>query len=353
MTVLVASEERRASRGAGAPRRLTVEFCGSASEYFRIWIAHLCLSVLTLGVYWPWARVRIKQYLYHHTRVDGSPFRYDAPPFAILVGELVATGLLLGSYLLTAFAPETAGFVWFLLLMAVPWIIVSANRLEANYTSYRGLRFRFWGSYGSALGALFGAAVLACTVVGLPWAYRQFKVFLVKNWSYGGVRAQLFLHGSRLVRPALAAGLIWAFGTGCALTSLVWGMQGHQVVSDWVLPATVLPFYLAHTLALSVFQAGAANRVWGGTRLGPLRFRSSLRGRELALLYLTNTVAVLGSFGLLVPWAGARLARYRANHLAVTIDGSWAEFTAADSPPAGALGSEMAQSLGIELPVLP
>src|SRR5437867_2770564 len=58
-------------------------FTGRATEYFRIWIISLCLSLATLGVYSAWGKVRKKRYLYAHTALDGTGFDYRASPLAI------------------------------------------------------------------------------------------------------------------------------------------------------------------------------------------------------------------------------------------------------------------------------
>ena len=44
-----------------------MQFTGQAGEYFRVWIVNVLLSVVTLGLYSPWARVRTRQYFYGHT----------------------------------------------------------------------------------------------------------------------------------------------------------------------------------------------------------------------------------------------------------------------------------------------
>ncbi|HEY8947102.1 MAG TPA: YjgN family protein [Polyangiaceae bacterium] len=334
-------------------RRLRVEFRGSASDYFRIWIAHTCLSALTLGIYGPWAKVRMKQYLYGNTLLDGVPFQYDAPPLAILVGRLVTVCLLLVSYAGTALAPQVRVLLSLALLVALPWIVVSSNRFEAHYTSYRGVRFRFAGSYAGALRTFLGAALLACTLVGLPWAYRRVKGYLVRQWSHGGVRARLSLRATRLFRPALAAGLLGVVGALCTAALFIWGVRGKGYVPEWVVPVSLLPLYLASILACSVLRAGAANLVWRGTRLGPLRFRTTFRGGELALIYFVNAIAVVASLGLLIPWAAVRLARYRAENFGVVLDGDWSEFSGDTTTPVGAVGNELAQALDIGLPVGP
>jgi uncharacterized membrane protein YjgN (DUF898 family) len=39
------------------------EFRGTGGEYFRIWIVNLLLTILTLGIYSAWAKVRQLRYL--------------------------------------------------------------------------------------------------------------------------------------------------------------------------------------------------------------------------------------------------------------------------------------------------
>ncbi|MEM9624119.1 MAG: DUF898 family protein, partial [Pseudomonadota bacterium] len=39
-------------------RSSTLSFTGDGTEYFRIWIVNLTLTLLTLGIYSAWAKVR-------------------------------------------------------------------------------------------------------------------------------------------------------------------------------------------------------------------------------------------------------------------------------------------------------
>ena len=52
------------------PRTEAIEFSGDGGEYFRIWIVNLALSVVTLGIYSAWAKVRRLRYFYGSTRFD-------------------------------------------------------------------------------------------------------------------------------------------------------------------------------------------------------------------------------------------------------------------------------------------
>ncbi len=45
-------------------------FTGKASEYFKIWIVNGLLTVLTLGIYSAWAKVRTNRYMYGNLYLD-------------------------------------------------------------------------------------------------------------------------------------------------------------------------------------------------------------------------------------------------------------------------------------------
>ena len=60
-----------------------VSFTGKAGDYFGIWIVNLLLSVVTLGIYSAWAKVRRMKYFYNNTLIDGVGFDYHAKPIAI------------------------------------------------------------------------------------------------------------------------------------------------------------------------------------------------------------------------------------------------------------------------------
>jgi uncharacterized membrane protein YjgN (DUF898 family) len=61
-----------------APRvwRETFTFSGTRREYFGIWIVNILLTVLTLGIYSAWAKVRRMHYFYRNTRLAGASFDY-------------------------------------------------------------------------------------------------------------------------------------------------------------------------------------------------------------------------------------------------------------------------------------
>src|SRR5690349_18799843 len=76
-----------------APEQL--QFTGSGGSYFGIWIVNLLLSIITLGIYSAWAKVRRLQYFYRHTELAGSGFDFHGSPTRILLGRIIALAMVI------------------------------------------------------------------------------------------------------------------------------------------------------------------------------------------------------------------------------------------------------------------
>src|SRR3954447_10669684 len=111
-------------------------FDGRLGEYFRIWIVSLCLSLLTVGIYSAWGKVRKRRYLYAHTMVAGSRFEYRVRPIAILRGRIIAVVLFGGLAASGHFVPLVQLGLIALLVVLSPWIVVAGHRFNASNTAY-------------------------------------------------------------------------------------------------------------------------------------------------------------------------------------------------------------------------
>ena len=149
-------------------------FTGNGGEYFRIWIVNLCLSLLTLGIYSAWAKVRRLQYFYRHTSVAGASLDYHGDPVAILKGRIIAVGLFAIYSLAGKFSLIYGAAAFVLILVVMPWLLVRSFRFRLHNTSYRGLRFAFHGKVGDARGTL---------VMFMTWWAPITSLFMDGTWE--------------------------------------------------------------------------------------------------------------------------------------------------------------------------
>jgi uncharacterized membrane protein YjgN (DUF898 family) len=147
-----------------------LQFTGSGSEYFRIWIVNLLLSILTLGIYSAWAKVRREQYFHRNTVLDGSGFDYHGDPKAILKGRIIAVTLLL----ILAGIDNLVHSLYYpaLLLLSplLPWMLIRSFTFRARNTSFRGLHFDFRGTYWKFCKVLAFPALMF-VILGWVWTF--------------------------------------------------------------------------------------------------------------------------------------------------------------------------------------
>lgn len=331
--------------------RYPVEFSARAGEYFRIWIVNLALTVITVGIYSAWAKVRKKRYFYGHTRIDGDSFEYRAAPLAILKGRLIAVALFAAYSFGGKLSPLLGGFFALLLLIAMPWLIVRSLAFNAWNSAYRNVRFHFHGRYGEPLKLLVSGGLLTLVTLGLayPWVKSRWARFAVANHAFGGTRATFGeitgrFYGIYLKALGLLIGSAMLLGVAAGLLGLLHGgaPRGNALVFF------MAGVYLLYLLVYAYLSAQITNATWNAATLGAVRFESTLRGRDLALIYLGNIVAVLCTLGLAIPWAVVRTLRYRAEHTALFAAGGLAGFVAGQTEQLSATGEEVGEMFDVD-----
>ncbi len=349
---------------------LPLEFHGAAGEYFRIWIVSLCLTLLSLGVFSAWAKVRKKRYFYSHTLLDGTPFHYLGQPVPILKGRLAATALFAIYYFSSHFFTFTLPYVLAAGFVLAPWVVMRSAAFNARYSAFRNMAFQFSGSYWQAfkainawglvpmigLGSAFSwwdnpvYAGIAFGLFGLffPFWLRRLKHFLISNTSFGGESGTFNATGRQYLNIYFKAGFI-LMGAGVVMGVSIASLTALTHNPGLTIVLALIPLYLGYVLSYAYSQAHAGNLTWNRTQLGGLAFRSTLTGRGLAKLYTVNALAIVASLGLLIPWAVIRTLKYRIDHLQLALGGNLAHFVGTPATSVQAAGAEVGEMFDLDL----
>lgn len=326
-------------RSGGEPP-LQFQFTGSGGEYFRVWITTLFLTILTLGIYSAWAKVRRNRYFYGNTRLGDSSFEYLADPKVIFRGRMIAFGVFAGYSAITQLWPLTA--LPFMLVFAalVPWVIVRALSFRARNTGYRNLRFDFHGTYQDALRVYVLLPMLILITFGLihPYiAYRQ-KKLIVENSLYGKTKFKT------RARPR---DFYWIYGPIMLVLvgGILMGVALFQVspLAAGVLGAVLYVYFFAYV------ATQVSNLVYNTITLAGHSFRSDLKPSDMFLLYVTNALGIVLTLGLFIPFAKVRLAKYRAAHLLLLPAGDLDNFVAAEREKVRSTGEEMGEMFDLDI----
>lgn len=333
-------------------------FSGSGSEYFRIWIVNLLLSVVTLGIYSAWAKVRRLRYFYDNTTVAGTSFDYHGKPLAILKGRAIA--LLLFALYNGAFkiSPLIGLAGMLVVALVTPWLIWRSLQFKLYNSSYRGIRF---GLRGSAGGAYFNYLLLplaAFLTSGLLWplVHQRIKRFQHNESRFGATHFSFHATVGGFYKTYLLGIGVWVAGMMLIMLTF-WGSlfalfgatneSGSLAVASMGLMALAL--YVWSFLALPLFFTLLQNLIWNHTRLGPHRFTSNMHWGRMFFIMLTNVIGIVCTLGLYTPFAKIRAMRYRIESMSLLPAGDLDQFVASAEPAGSATGEGVTDLFDVDL----
>lgn len=338
-------------------------FTGTASEYFRIWIVNLLFSILTLGIYSAWAKVRTKRYFYANTYLDGHTFEYLGDPIRILKGRLCVAGAL-GALVLSSFLIIQMKILAFLAVLLIwPWVVKSYLHFIAANSAYRNIRFGFDATFIESLKvySLGWLLLLLSLGLGMPWFPWLQHRFRITHSRYGSAPFRFI---SNDPWDDYLGAQVWAvFFTFIVTASLLFCIQIVGILlhesglfeDDIATAPDFLPLintgillyaYIAYYVCS---KAELTNSFFNNTRIGNHAFASTQRSMRLFWIYLSNLAGILISAGLLIPWAMIRLARYRAANLTLLAGSDLSEFSAAENRKLTAIGKETAELVDLDI----
>lgn len=372
------------------------KFTGAGWEYYKIWIVNICLSIVTLGIYSAWAKVRTNRYFYGNTLLDNSNFSYLAEPMQILKGRIISV-IIFGLYWagLTFYPKAGIGFM-ILLTVLTPFFIVSSMSFRMYNTGYRNIRFRFnkdiagayatfllpivaivvitWAVYtlASASGFLDGMVDSANSGVEegaqplttidfffmifsfvlmpfLPWLDFLRTRFIIKNTQYGKAEAKFSAGAWDFYKVYLLSVLYYL------IVGAVFGAIGYFVLNSWgdisiaaLLPLMVIPIYTLAIFISGIWKAMRTNMINGNIKIGENQLASDLSGLTVGWIYISNTIAIICSLGMLIPWSKIRMARYTMSHTEMNVK-DIDSIRAAEKSDSSAFGEEIGEVFDMEL----
>ena len=331
------------------------EFHGTAGEFFKIWIVNIMLSIVTLGIYSAWAKVRNRQYFYSNTLLMNTSFDYLANPVKILKGRLLVLAIFFIYTFSSAISPALQGILMLIFFPLLPWVIIRALKFNLINTAYRNIRFNFNAEYLKAAYVFLGLPIVIMMSLGLayPFFARERKKFVIDHSAYGTSQFELSVTTGQFYGvyfKTFGVSILIIFLSGALYYLLQMFSSSLNSGIELILPAIMLMlFYPFLMIIYGYLYTTIANLVINHTRLKQCQFQSSLEAKKICWLYFSNTVAIIFSLGLLIPWAMIRTARYRISCISLITDSDLDAFIAAETDKVNAFGEEFGDFLDIDV----
>jgi len=380
------------------------QFRGKGSEYYKIWMVNILLSIVTLYIYSAWAKVRTKRYFYGNTVLDNSAFEYHATPMQILKGRIVAVIILILVAVASVVSNLLYGVVLVLLTIITPWIIWRSLRFNQLMTSYRNVRFNFVGKgisiyrifliqflpliVGFALAGVFyylgnldvraTTLLIGCSVVAfylfMPLIQKMMTNYVVNHSRYGLNTFSSSLKAGRfyliyvlsilvfllLLAVLLAAMFAIAYFTGVVDIELFSAANPEEELAValrdspilfWLLGiGGIFAYFLPFTLIYAYVKTRIRNYTFNNATLPEhVRLSSTLKVRSYWWLLFTNLLLLIFTLGLAYPWTKVRTARLLANNSALFSTKPLDHFVSEQLSQSSSLGDELGEAFDLDV----
>ena len=310
-----------------APRH-AFAFTGSGVAFFALVAKNMLLTLLTLGIYLPWAKTERRKYLWQNIEVAGHRLRYHGTGKELLVGYAKVAVAYLVFLAVNALAPKLLGAtvgavvqVAFVLLvvLVVPFAIWGARRYLLSRTSYRGVRFRLEGDARPFAKLFLTGYLLTMVTLGLYapiWSNRMHRMLM--NATALGTRAFEYRGDDRAVFRMAIKYFLLAFVTfGLSLFWYHAALARYQIENTW---------------------------------LDEAEGRLEVTGWELFSLFLLQLFATTLTLGLAFPWVTTYTMRFYLSRMTMVGQVDFARIYRAESTgDASADGLADALDVGIAL----
>jgi uncharacterized membrane protein YjgN (DUF898 family) len=351
----------------GASDLVRAEFRGNASEYFGIWIVNILLTIITLGIYSAWAKVRRMRYFRGNTYLDGHSFDYHAKGLQIFLGRFILFIVLSIINVVTSVYPLLAIATPFIFLAILPWFVVRSLKFNARVTSYRNIRLDFTGTPWGAFKAVILGSLVSAFSLGIlaPFASRWVNRYVFNHLRYGDRGFETDPSLGALYRGWIVPALMVVLGlliTAVVLWIVVWPMviqssgalnnyseEQQIVLTVLALYAVAIPILIVFVVAGFIYGVMVRNVVLNSTifdEAHPL-YSDLSRGRFF-WIYISNFVITLVTLGLMRPWAACREARYMAEHTGIIPKGAIGEIMASIQASGSAISAEYMDMEGMD-----
>ncbi|HFQ5143667.1 TPA: YjgN family protein [Vibrio vulnificus] len=381
----------------------SIQFKGQGGEFFGIWIVNILLSVITLGIYSAWAKVRTKRYFYGNTFIAGDNFEYHAQPMQLLKGRLVALALVVIWVVANSFFPLASLVLLALFYVALPWLLWSNARFDSAMTSYRNVHFAFNGSLKEAYMSILGrglaslliiaiyiaivvasanASAMVATLLGFgtlvlmfvlyAWVVAGIHQYFASGYQYGDWKFVAKIETGFFLKTYCKAMLIGFLTTVAFMIVMGTFVLGTDIMNIFAgevdllegkgdFAYVVLTYLVTITMSLGI-TAYTTTRIrnYVFSRLSAtaeaqseteFRFASTFGVWDYMSLIVTNFLLQVITLGLARPWVMVRTSRYVASHTGVIGDMDTLKATDQDSAVKNAISDEVAQAFDLGLSI--
>lgn len=307
------------------PKFHVATFNGTGGQLFAIQIVNVLLCIVTLGLYYPWAKVNTLRFLYEETTFMGDQFVFHGTGKQLFIGFIKVVGifLLLGFMMgiMMRFAPVLGVLTFYAaMIVLIPVAVHGALKYRMSHTSWRGIYFGYRGDLVELIKKYVIGFILTIVTFGIygAWFAMDLQRYVTGHIRAGSVKFGFDGQGGEYFK---------IFFLGYLLTILTLGIYGFWWMKN------IFNFMADHTY---LEHEGNEYYFHGGSTAGQV-FRLSIG----------NMLLVFFTLGIGTPWAIVRTIRYQMRNM--MLHGAFDPSGIEQTEPAftDATGDALGEALGL------
>ena len=380
------------------------EFTGSGTEYFKIWIVNTLLTIVTLGIYYPWAKVRNNRYIYGNTSIEEKAFDYHATGKQLFFGYLIALFFLFLYNVLEYVLPIGNIVLIIFLLAIVPWLVWRSMKFNLRVTSFNNVRFSFVGGVAEsyvifllvplisflALGitiyllTLFEGSVISIVlgilltntiyVVGFAYFSVIKNRYIIYSTTYGdsefdinicttnfikiilktvGVSFLLFIITASIIGTIVYFSYDLNYFMNLSETYKTDPKSAIMIIYTTLLPLLAIGYILMialSTIAYAYYMTETRAYIFKNTILdNDIEFLSNMKFLPYSYILVTNFLLILFTLGLAYPWAKVRVLKYAVENTSINFNNNFNGFINSKLKKESGFGEQVSDTLDVDI----
>ncbi|WGL59379.1 YjgN family protein [Pigmentibacter sp. JX0631] len=292
-------------------------FTGKGIDYFKIWITNTVLIILTCGIYYAWAKVRKTQYFMQNSWFQGNHFNYHANPIAILKGNIFVL-IFFGLYLLVSyFSSNIAALVFLSAFLLFPFFITKSMQYHLTNISYKGIHFNYQSNLKKFYIFFFSHIFLNLITLFIifPYTLKKYNDIIYSNIKIGDVFFKIHTKTKEFyfIYFKLIGISILVFSP-FVIYNILFGTEKTTGIVFNI--ATVITVFVNLIYTILAFYKLVINNL----SICSNNFETNISFKKYFFTNITNTILIVITFGLYMPFAEIKLKKLLLEKLYLEIN---------------------------------
>ena len=174
------------------------KYVGNEFEFVLIFLKNAILTLITLGLYYPWSKVEQLKHQYQNTNLENAPFTFHGSGKEVFKGFIkiyIITILLYVFLILGAqFNSNTSisvfvGILYLLLLLILPFAIHGAAHYQSSKSSWKGIHFKYLGDKMELFWKFTTGFILTVFTLGIyaSWFSVDIRKYIFSHLRFGNL----------------------------------------------------------------------------------------------------------------------------------------------------------------------